>query len=79
MLRPGDIVNPMIRSAGVLIPDGAGRRALTAGFGQIEAQVMKVGMVAEATCISKPWTVIPMVVTTCRITSRPASSGAANN
>ena len=63
LLRPGDIVNPMIRSAGVLIPDGAGRRALTAGFGQIEAQVMKVGMVAEATCISKPWTVIPMVVT----------------
>jgi multidrug resistance efflux pump len=34
-----------------------------AGFGQIEAQVMQVGMVAEATCISKPWTIIPMVVT----------------
>ena len=34
-----------------------------AGFGQIEGQVMKVGMVAEATCISKPWVVIPMVVT----------------
>jgi multidrug resistance efflux pump len=62
-LRPGDVVNPMIRSAGVLIPEGAGRRALAAGFGQIEAQVMKVGMVAEATCISKPWTIIPMVVT----------------
>lgn len=62
-LRPGDVVNPMIRSAGVLIPEGAGQRALSAGFGQIEAQVMKVGMVAEATCISKPWTVIPMVVT----------------
>jgi multidrug resistance efflux pump len=62
-LRPGDIVNPMIRTAGVLIPEGAGRRALMAGFGQIEAQVMKVGMVAEATCISKPWVVIPMVVT----------------
>ena len=62
-LRPGDIVNPMIRSAGVLIPDGAGQRALTAGFGQIEGQVMKVGMVAEATCISKPWTIIPMVIT----------------
>lgn len=62
-LRPGDLVNPMIRSAGVLIPEGAGRRALMAGFGQIEAQVMKVGMVAEATCISKPWTIIPMVVT----------------
>jgi multidrug resistance efflux pump len=63
LLRPGDVVNPMIRSAGVLIPDGAGRRALSAGFGQIEAQVMKVGMVAEATCISKPWTIIPMVIT----------------
>ena len=62
-LRPGDIVNPMIRTAGVLIPEGAGRRALMAGFGQIEGQVMKVGMVAEATCISRPWTVIPMVIT----------------
>jgi multidrug resistance efflux pump len=62
-LRVGDIVNPMIRSAGVLIPDGAGRQTLSAGFGQIEAQIMKVGMVAEATCISKPWTIIPMVVT----------------
>ncbi len=62
-LRPGDIVNPMIRTAGVLIPDGAGRGALAAGFGQIEGQVMKVGMVAEATCISKPWRVIPMVIT----------------
>jgi multidrug resistance efflux pump len=64
LLRPGDIVSPIMRPAGVLIPEGAGERALTAGFGQIEAQVMKVGMVAEATCISKPWTIIPMVITT---------------
>lgn len=63
LLRPGDVVNPVMRPAGILIPEGAGQRALSAGFGQIEAQVMKVGMVAEATCISKPWTVIPMVVT----------------
>lgn len=63
LLRPGDIVNPVMRSAGILIPEGAGRRALAAGFGQIEAQVLKVGMVAEATCISKPWTIIPMVIT----------------
>jgi len=62
-LRVGDIVNPLMRPAGVLIPEGAGRRGLQAGFGQVEAQVMKVGMVAEATCASKPWTVIPMVVT----------------
>jgi multidrug resistance efflux pump len=61
-LRVGDVVNPVMRSAGILIPDGAGR-TLAAGFGQIEAHVIKVGMVAEATCISKPWTIIPMVVT----------------
>ena len=62
-LRVGDIVNPFMRPAGVLIPEGAGRQRLQAGFGQIEAQIMKVGMIAEATCVSKPWTVIPMVVT----------------
>jgi multidrug resistance efflux pump len=61
-LRVGDVVNPVMRSAGILIPDGAGR-TLAAGFGQIEAHVIKVGMVAEAACISKPWTIIPMVVT----------------
>ena len=62
-LRVGDIVNPMMRSAGILIPEEAGRLALHAGFDQIEAQVMKVGMAAEVTCVSKPWTIIPMVVT----------------
>jgi multidrug resistance efflux pump len=63
LLRVGDVVNPMIRSAGILIPEGAGQRGLQAGFGQIEAQVLKPGMVAEAACVSKPWTIIPMVVT----------------
>ena len=62
-LRVGDIVNPLLRPAGVLIPEGAGQRSLQAGFGQIEAQVMKVGMAAEVTCVSKPMTIIPMVVT----------------
>ena len=62
-LQVGDIVNPYMRAAGVLIPESAGRRGLIAGFGQIEAQVMRVGMVAEVTCVSKPWTIIPMVVT----------------
>jgi multidrug resistance efflux pump len=61
-LRVGDVVNPLMRPAGVLIPDDAGR-TLTAGFDQIEAQVMKVGMIAEVTCVSKPFTIIPMVVT----------------
>jgi len=62
VLRVGDIVNPLMRPAGVLIPDDTGR-TLVAGFGQIEAQVMKVGMTAEVTCVSKPFTIVPMVVT----------------
>ena len=62
-LRVGDIVTPIMRSAGILIPEEGGRGRLQAGFGQIEAQIMKVGMIAEVTCVSKPFTVIPMVVT----------------
>ena len=46
-----------------MIPEGAGQSSLQAGFGQIEAQVLRPGMVAEAACNSMPWTVIPMVVT----------------
>ena len=63
ILKVGDVVNPLMRPAGVLIPAEAGREQLHAGFGQIEAQVIKVGMAAEATCASKPLTIIPMVVT----------------
>jgi multidrug resistance efflux pump len=62
-LRVGDIVNPMMRPAGLLIPEAAGRRGVQAGFSQLEAQVIKPGMVAEVACVSKPWTIIPMVVT----------------
>lgn len=61
-LRVGDIVNPLMRPAGVLIPDNADR-LLVAGFGQIEGQIMKAGMIAEVTCVSKPFTIIPMAVT----------------
>jgi multidrug resistance efflux pump len=62
-LRVGDVVNPLMRPAGVLIPEGTGQTALQAGFDQIEAQVMQIGMAAEVACVSKPWTIIPMVVT----------------
>jgi multidrug resistance efflux pump len=62
-LRAGDVVNPMLRPAGILVPSEAGRQAIVAGFGQIEAQVMQAGMTGEATCISKPFTIIPLVVT----------------
>jgi multidrug resistance efflux pump len=61
-LRPGDVVNPMLRPAGILVPE-ARITALLAGFGQIEAQVMKPGMIGEATCMALPWQIIPMVVT----------------
>lgn len=63
VLRVGDVVNPLMRPAGILVPAGAGRRMIVAGFGQIEAQVLKVGMIAEAVCVSLPFTVIPLVVT----------------
>ena len=61
-LRVGDVVNPMLRPAGILVPERLGV-GLIAGFDQIEAEVLKVGMQAEVTCIAKPWTIIPMVVT----------------
>jgi multidrug resistance efflux pump len=65
VLQVGDVVNPLARPGGVLVPEDRGvlRPVLAAGFGQIEAQVMRPGMLAEASCASLPWTVIPMVVT----------------
>ena len=63
VLRVGDIIQPapFTRAAGILIPEGAGQ--LMAGFHQLESQVIKIGMVAEATCITKPMAIIPLVVT----------------
>ncbi len=62
-LRRGDIVNPLLRPAGILVPSEAGRVALIAGFGQIESDIVKVGMIGEATCTSRPFIIIPLVVT----------------
>ena len=63
VLKVGDFINPFMRPAGILIPSIKGkRRQLHAGFGQIESQVMKVGMAAEATCLSQPLAIIPLVV-----------------
>jgi multidrug resistance efflux pump len=62
-LRPGDLVNPLMRPAGILIPTEAGRIALQAGFGQIEAQIIRRGMIGEAACTSVPFRIIPLVVT----------------
>ena len=62
-LQPGDYVNPILRPAGLLIPDEFTKRdRFAAGFGQLTANVIKPGMYAEMGCLSKPFTIIPMVV-----------------
>jgi len=63
LLKSGDIVNPMFRPAGILVPSDSGRGVFQAGFKQITASVLKLGMIAEITCTSKPFTIIPMVIT----------------
>lgn len=66
ILQPGDIVNPMFRPAGLLIPDTSdvsGTQAVQAGFHQLASPIVKPGTLAEITCLSKPFTIIPMVVT----------------
>lgn len=63
MLQPGDIVNPLIRPAGLLVPDIGASQAIQAGFSQLASPVIQPGTLAEVTCFSKPFTVIPMIVT----------------
>ncbi|NOD62837.1 MULTISPECIES: HlyD family secretion protein [unclassified Ruegeria] len=62
LLKPGDIVNPILRPAGILVPEVTGQGRFIAAFGQISASVLKPGMLVEITCASKPLTIIPMVV-----------------
>jgi multidrug resistance efflux pump len=65
VLRVGDIIQPapFFKAAGIFIPDNAGQDRLFAGFNPIEAQVLKVGMAAEAACVTQPMTIIPLVIT----------------
>lgn len=62
LLKPGDIINPILRPAGILVPETTGQGRFVAAFGQISASVVKPGMLVEITCASKPLVVIPMVV-----------------
>ena len=64
-LQPGDFINPMIRSAGIIVPtvgEASGKNFVQAGFNQLTANVIKVGTFAEITCMSKPFSIIPMKV-----------------
>ncbi|CTQ76686.1 HlyD family secretion protein [Roseibium alexandrii] len=61
-LQPGDFVSGVLRPAGILVPDGSGVEEFQAGFNQITAQVIKPDMLAEITCFSKPFAIIPMRV-----------------
>jgi multidrug resistance efflux pump len=65
-LQRGDIVNPVLRPAGILVPTQSrqsGRKAVQAGFSQLAAQVIQEGSIAEMTCLAMPFTIVPMVVT----------------
>jgi hypothetical protein len=61
-LQPGDYVSSVLRPAGILIPDALDRGVIQAGFDQLSAQVIEPGMVAEVTCLSRPFTIVPMIV-----------------
>ncbi|MBE1284338.1 MAG: biotin/lipoyl-binding protein [Rhodobacteraceae bacterium] len=62
-LQVGDYINPVLRPAGILVPtEFVERERFAAGFGQLTATVIKPGMYAELGCLSKPFTIIPMVV-----------------
>lgn len=61
-LRVGDVVNPILRPAGILVPADSGRQRFQAGFGQMAAQILQLGMLVEITCASEALTVFPMRV-----------------
>ena len=55
-------MNPILRPAGILVPEGSGRGRFQAGFGQISAQILHPGTIVEITCASKPLAIVPMMV-----------------
>ncbi len=61
-LQVGDYVSPLLRPAGILVPSHSGHDRFQAAFNQMSAQVIKPGMIGELGCMTKPFTVIPMVV-----------------
>lgn len=61
-LQVGDYVSPLLRPAGILVPSKSGHDRFQAAFNQLSAQVIKPGMIGELGCMTKPFTVIPVVV-----------------
>ncbi|WP_299663176.1 biotin/lipoyl-binding protein [uncultured Ruegeria sp.] len=61
-LQVGDYVSPLLRPAGILVPSSSGHDRFQAAFSQLSAQVIKPGMIGELGCMTKPFTVIPVVV-----------------
>ncbi len=62
LLQPGDIVSPIMRPAGIPVPERSGRGRFLAGFRQVSVPVLKIGMTDEIACASKLFTAIPIVV-----------------
>ncbi|WP_068116691.1 HlyD family secretion protein [Tropicimonas marinistellae] len=61
-LQPGDVVNPLLRPAGVLVAAEVMDGEFQAGFKQVNKPVIKVGMIGEITCASLPMKIVPMQV-----------------
>ncbi|PWR03737.1 secretion protein HlyD [Meridianimarinicoccus roseus] len=62
-LQVGDYVSSVLRPAGILVPTEFEEGHFVAGFGQLAGQIVKPGMLAEISCASQPFTVVPMVIT----------------
>lgn len=62
-LQVGDFVSPVLRPAGILVPESFEEGAFVAGFDQLSAQVIRPGMIAEIACASHPFQIVPMQVT----------------
>ncbi|MBX2833299.1 MAG: biotin/lipoyl-binding protein [Rhodospirillales bacterium] len=62
-LQNGDFVSPILRPAGILIPEKEEETIFQAGFNQIATQVIKPGVISEVSCASLPFEIIPMVIT----------------
>jgi multidrug resistance efflux pump len=62
-LQVGDYISSILRPAGILVPAEYDRGVFVAGFNQLAGGVVKPGMLAEISCASHPFRIVPMVVT----------------